>query len=38
MGPLASVDLEQIDCQLFFSKDGLIQDQQKIAVWGLPPW
>ena len=35
-----SVDLKQIDCQLFLQqkKNGFIWDQQRIAIWSLQPW
>ena len=34
-----SVDQKQIDCQIFLQqKNGLIQDQQRIAVRGLQSW
>ena len=34
---LSIVDLKQID-SYFLSSDGFIQDQQRIATWGLQPW
>ena len=32
-----AVDLKETDFRSFSSKDGFIQDQQKIVIWDLQP-